>query len=100
MNKDTLENIEWLLSVILSACACVGMWLISVFIGELICDELTMETMAILFVVSVVLTWALTEIRLEVRYRRLVMEAREQKAREDAQADALCDHLMEAVYDP
>ena len=77
MNKDTLENIEWLLSVILSVCACVGMWLIFVFIGNLLFDEVTMAAMAVLLVASIFLTWLLNEIKLEVRYRRLVLEAQE-----------------------
>lgn len=77
MDKDTLENIEWLLSVILSACACVGMWLIFVFIGNLFFDEVTMAAMAVLLVASIFLTWLLNEIKLEVRYQRLVMMAEE-----------------------
>lgn len=75
--KEHLETIEWLLSVILSACASVGMWLVSVFIGNLIWEELSMAAIAVLFVCSVALTWAITEIRLEVRYRRLVLETQE-----------------------
>ena len=98
--KDRLETIEWLLSVILSTCACAGMWLVSVFIGELFFGEVTIKAMAVLFVISIVLTQLMNEVKLEVRYRRLLMEAQEQNARNDPEADALCEHLMEAVYDP
>jgi uncharacterized membrane protein YfcA len=77
MNKDTLESIEWVLSVILSACSCVGMWLIGVFLGNLLFDEVTSEAMAVLLVVSAFFTWLINEIKMEIRYQRLVQMAEE-----------------------
>lgn len=77
MNKDILETIEWVLSVILSACSCVGMWLIGVFICNLFSDDVPMEVMAILLVGGIFFTWLLNEIKLEIRYQRLVLMAEE-----------------------
>lgn len=101
--KEILENIEWFLSVILSACSCIGMFFMGCFVRYLILDSVTVKFILIMFVVSVLLTWGMNELRLEVRYRRLTMQAKElqtQESQKDAQAEALCDHLMEAVYDP
>ena len=100
--KELYENLEWFLSVILSACSCIGMSFLSCFVRYLFWDSVTARFIVIAFVVSVFLTWAMNELRLEVRYLRLVMEAKEQKAEEsqkDAQAEELYEHLMEAVYD-
>ena len=86
--KEILENIEWFLSVILSACSCIGMFFMGCFVRYLILDSVTVKFILIMFVVSVLLTWGMNELRMEVRYRRLLMEAQKNK-----QAEELYEHL-------
>lgn len=90
--KAVLEDVEWLLSVILSVCCCMGMFLIGVFAGNLFFGTLTGKAMAILFVVSLFLTWGLTELKAEVRYRRLLMMAQEENDKQDDQDRERCEH--------
>ena len=86
--KEILENIEWFLSVILSACSCIGMFFMGCFVRYLILDSVTVKFIVIMFVVSVLLTWGMNELRMEVRYRRLLMEAQKNE-----QAEKLYEHL-------
>ena len=86
--KEILENIEWFLSVILSACSCIGMFFMGCFVRYLILDSVTVKFILIMFVVSVLLTWGMNELRMEVRYRRLLMEAQKNE-----QAEKLYEHL-------
>ena len=86
--KEILENLEWFLSVILSACSCIGMFFMGCFVRYLILDSVTVKFILIMFVVSVLLTWGMNELRMEVRYRRLLMEAQKNE-----QAEKLYEHL-------
>ena len=86
--KEILENLEWFLSVILSACSCIGMFFMGCFVRYLILDSVTVKFILIMFVVSVLLTWGMNELRMEVRYRRLLMEAQKNE-----QAEELYEHL-------
>ena len=86
--KNLYEDLEWFLSVILSACSCIGMFFMGCFVRYLILDSVTVKFILIMFVVSVLLTWGMNELRMEVRYRRLLMEAKENK-----QAEKLYEHL-------
>jgi predicted ATPase len=53
------------------------MWLIGVFIGNLFFDDVPMEIVAILLVGGIFFTWLLNEIKMEIRYQRLVLMAEE-----------------------
>lgn len=86
--KELYENLEWFLSVILSACSCIGMFFMGCFVRYLILDSVTVKFILIMFVVSVLLTWGMNELRMEVRYRRLLMEAQKNE-----QAEKLYEHL-------
>ena len=86
--KNLYENLEWFLSVILSACSCIGMFFMGCFVRYLILDSVTVKFIVIMFVVSVLLTWGMNELRMEVRYRRLLMEAQKNE-----QAEELYEHL-------
>ena len=86
--KELYENLEWFLSVILSACSCIGMFVMGCFVRYLILDSVTVKFILIMFVVSVLLTWGMNELRMEVRYRRLLMEAQKNE-----QAEELFEHL-------
>ena len=86
--KELYENLEWFLSVILSACSCIGMFFMGCFVRYLILDSVTVKFILIMFVVSVLLTWGMNELRMEVRYRRLLMEAQKNE-----QAEELYEHL-------
>lgn len=86
--KNLYEDLEWFLSVILSACSCIGMFFMGCFARYLILDSVTVKFIVIMFVVSVLLTWGMNELRMEVRYRRLLMEAQKNE-----QADELYEHL-------
>ena len=86
--KEILENLEWFLSVILSACSCIGLFFMGCYVRYLILDSVTVKFIVIMFVVSVLLTWGMNELRMEVRYRRLLMEAQKNE-----QAEELYEHL-------
>lgn len=86
--KEILENIEWFLSVILQFCSFVGMLCMGCFVRYLILDSVTVKFIVIMFVVSVLLTWGMNELRMEVRYRRLLMESQKNE-----QAEKLYEHL-------
>jgi hypothetical protein len=86
--KNLYENLEWFLSVILSACSCIGMFFMGCFVRYLILDSVTVKFILIMFVVSVLLTWGMNELKNEVRYRRLLMEAQKNE-----QAEKLYEHL-------
>ena len=86
--KELYENLEWFLSVILSACSCIGMFFMGCFVRYLILDSVTVKFILIMFVISVLLTWGMNELRMEVRYRRLLMEAQKNE-----QAEELYEHL-------
>jgi hypothetical protein len=86
--KELYENLEWFLSVILSACSCIGLFFMGCYVRYLILDSVTVKFILIMFVVSVLLTWGMNELRMEVRYRRLLMEAQKNE-----QADELFEHL-------
>lgn len=97
--KTILECIERTLSAILSASSCMGMFLVGCFIGNLICDTaLSTGTMWAIFLGSVIITYILTQLLIEVRYRRLEILADELKAQKNGQDDELYNHLMESVY--
>jgi hypothetical protein len=91
--KEMYENLEWFLSVILSACSCVGMFFMGCFVRYLILDSVTVKFILIMFVVSVLLTWGMTELKNEVRYRRLLKLAEEQEFQKNEQARELYEHL-------
>lgn len=91
--KELYENLEWLLSVILSACSCIGMLFLSCFVRYLVLDSVTARFIVIAFVVSVFLTWAMNELRMEVRYRRLEILADELEFQKNEQAQELYEHL-------
>lgn len=91
--KEILENLEWFLSVILSACSCIGMFFMGCFVRYLILDSVTVKFILIMFVVSVLLTWGMNELRLEIRYRRLAILAGELEEKKDGQAQELYEHL-------
>ena len=99
MNEETFEDIEWLLSVILLACSCMGMFLMSCWVAYLFMDSLPIGFILAAFLVSVVLTWVLNELRLEMRYRHLLIKAQreEEKANltqeQREQAEDLYEHL-------
>lgn len=86
--KELYENLEWFLSVILSATSCAGSFFMGCFVRYLILDSVTVNFILIMFVVSVLLTWGMNELRIEVRYRRLLMEAQKNE-----QAEKLYEHL-------
>lgn len=86
--KNLYEDLEWLLSVILSACSCIGMFFMGCWVRYLVMDSVTVKFILIMFVVSVLLTWGMNELRMEVRYRRLLMEAQKNE-----QAEKLYEHL-------
>ena len=86
--KNLYEDLEWFLSVILSACSCIGMFFMGCFVRYLILDSVTVKFILIMFVVSVLLTWGMNELRMEVRYRRLLMEAQKNE-----HAEELYEHL-------
>ena len=86
--KNLYEDLEWFLSVILSACSCIGLFFMGCFVRYLILDSVTVKFILIMFVVSVLLTWGMNELRMEVRYRRLLMEAQKNE-----QAEELYEHL-------
>lgn len=86
--RNLYEDLEWFLSVILSACSCIGMFFMGCFVRYLILDSVTVKFIVIMFVVSVLLTWGMNELKNEVRYRRLLMEAQKNE-----QAEKLYEHL-------
>ena len=86
--KELYENLECFLSVILQFCSFVGMLCMSCFVRYLFWGSLTVQFFVILSVVSVLLTWGMNELRMEVRYRRLLMEAQKNE-----QAEKLYEHL-------
>ena len=86
--KNLYEDLEWFLSVILSATSCAGSFFMGCFARYLILDSVTVKFILIMFVVSVLLTWGMNELRMDVRYRRLLMEAQKNK-----QAEELYEHL-------
>lgn len=96
MNEETFEDIEWLLSVILLACSCMGMFLMSCWVAYLFMDSLPIGFILAAFLVSVALTWAINELRLEMRYRHLLIKAQreeEKAAGQKEKADELYAHL-------
>lgn len=86
--KNLYEDLEWFLSVILSACSCIGIFFMSCYVRYLIMGSVTVKFIVIMFVVSVLLTWGMNELRMEVRYRRLLTEAQKNE-----QEDELYEHL-------
>lgn len=92
--KNLYEDLEWLLSVILSACSCIGMFFMGCWVRYLVMDSVTVKFILIMFVVSVLLTWGMNELRMEVRYRRLMIVAEEMEFNEDEQARELYEHLQ------
>lgn len=91
--KNLYEDLEWFLSVILSATSCAGSFFMGCFVRYLILDSVTVNFILIMFVVSVLLTWGMNELRIEVRYRRLAILAGELEERKDGQAQELYEHL-------
>ena len=94
--KTFLGYIEKVLSVILSVSSCMGMFLVGCFVGNLICGApLSTGAMYAIFFGCVILTYVLTQLLIEVRYRRLEILADELEAQKD---NELYEHLMESVY--
>ena len=91
--KNLYEDLEWFLSVILSACSCIGMFFMGCYVRYLILDSVTVKFILIMFVVSVLLTWGMNELRMDVRYRRLKILADEQEFQKNEQAQELYEHL-------
>lgn len=91
--KTILEITERILSVFLSVCACMGMFLMGCFAGNLLCDELSTSAMWAIFLFSVILTYGTTQLLLEVRYRKLEILADELEMQKDEQAQELYEHL-------
>ena len=86
--KNLYEDIEWFLSVILSACSCIGMFFMGCYARYLFWGSVTVKFIVIMFAVSVLMAWGMNELRMEVRYRRLLMEAQKNE-----QAEELFEHL-------
>lgn len=91
--KTILEITERILSVFLSVCACMGMFLIGCFAVNLLCDELSTEAMWAIFLASVILIYGATQLLWEVRYRKLEILADELEFQKDEQAQELYEHL-------
>lgn len=91
--KELYENLEWFLSVILSACSCIGMFFLGCWIRYVFWGSVTVQFMVIMFVVSVLLSWSMTELKNEVRYRRLEILADELEFQKNEQAQELYEHL-------
>ena len=100
MKKKLLEVAERILSVMLSVFACLGMFLVFIFvIGLFATRTLTHGEMISVGLVSMFLTYCLTQGLMYVRYQRLEILADELEQQKDEQAEELYDHLMESVYD-
>ena len=91
--KTILEITERILSVFLSVCACLGMFLMGCFVCNLLCYELSVSDMLVIFLSNVILTYGATQLLLEVRYRKLEILADELETQKDEQAQELYEHL-------
>lgn len=99
MNEELFENIEWLLSVAMQLFCCMGMFFTFYWFSYLFCDSLSVIYIIAVFLISVVLTIVVNELRLEMRYRHLLMKAQREKEKaslpeeQEKEADALYEHL-------
>lgn len=95
--KTILEVIERILSVNLSVCSCVGLFLIGCFAGNVFFGGVGTDGMWAIFLASLILTYGMTKLLLEVRYRRLEILADELELQKDEQANELYEHLTRGV---
>ena len=91
--KTILEIAERIISCFLKMCICMGMTLIGWFFGNLITDGLSVAAMWNVFLVCVILTFAMSSLWIEVHYRRLEIMAEEMELQQNEEARELCEHL-------
>lgn len=99
MKEERYENFEWFLSSFLLGFSCVGMTFFICWVWYLISDALSVSFVIAAFLVCLVLTWVLNELRLEMRYRHLLIKAQREEEtasltqEQREQAEDLYEHL-------